>query len=105
MQIRSARDFAALIREQRKIQGLNQLQLAQLAGVSRDWIIQLEKGKTSVELGMVLRTLKVLGVRLDFAVDGGAGARDFRSDRVAEQPDYGQQLLPVIDLDQIVDGP
>ena len=35
--------------------------------VSRDWIVQLEKGKATVELGLVLRALKALGLLVDIS--------------------------------------
>jgi HTH-type transcriptional regulator/antitoxin HipB len=41
--------------------------LAERAGVGREWIIGLEKGKPTAEIGLVLRTLRALGlgVQLD----------------------------------------
>lgn len=60
MQIKAVRELAAVIRSRRKELGWSQTRLAQDAGVGRDWIIRLEQGKASVELGLVLRTLKVL---------------------------------------------
>ncbi len=62
MQFQSPREFAALIRSRRKQRGWSQSQLAALAGVSRDWIIGLEKGRSTVEFGLVLRTIKALGL-------------------------------------------
>ena len=38
--------------------------MAEKAGVGREWIIHLEKAKPTVEIGLVLGTLKALGVRL-----------------------------------------
>lgn len=40
--------------------GLTQIQLAEQVGVSRDWIIRLEQGRSKIELGLVLRALKTL---------------------------------------------
>jgi y4mF family transcriptional regulator len=62
MQFQTPRELAALIRSRRKLRGLSQTQLAALAGVSRDWIIGLEKGRSTVEFGLVLRTAKALGL-------------------------------------------
>lgn len=67
MHITSAKDVASLIKEQRLSQGWTQAELAKRAGVSRDWLIGLEKAKPSVELALVLRTLKALGLQLDAA--------------------------------------
>lgn len=62
MQFQTPRELAALIRSRRKQRDLSQTQLAVLAGVSRDWIIGLEKGRSTVEFGLVLRTAKALGL-------------------------------------------
>lgn len=62
MQFQTPREFAALIRSRRKQRGWSQSQLAQRAGVSRDWVIGLEKGRSTVEFGLVLRTIKALGL-------------------------------------------
>lgn len=64
MQFQTPRELAALIRSRRKLRGMSQSQLAALTGVSRDWIIGLEKGRSTVEFGLVLRTIKALGLAL-----------------------------------------
>ena len=64
MQIRSMRELAAIVPAERKRLGLNQAKLAEKAGVGRDWIIGLEKGKSTIEFGLVLRTLKALGLSI-----------------------------------------
>lgn len=56
-----------LIRERRKELQLDQQELAKRTGVSRQWIIDLERGKAGVALGLVLRTIQVLGLVLDVA--------------------------------------
>lgn len=62
MNFQTPRELAALIRSRRKQRGWSQSQLAERAGVSRDWIIGLEKGRSTVEFGLVLRTVKTLGL-------------------------------------------
>lgn len=64
MRIYTPKDFGSLIRQSRKDQGFTQAQLADLAGVSRDWIIRLEQGKRTVELGLAMRTLRALKLQL-----------------------------------------
>lgn len=64
MNIISVKDLASLIKQERKNQGWTQLELAERSGVSRDWIIALEQAKPSVELALVLRTLKALSLSL-----------------------------------------
>lgn len=56
------RELAAAVRAERKRLGLSQSALAKKAGVGRDWIIGLEKAKPTAEIGLVLRTLKSLGL-------------------------------------------
>jgi HTH-type transcriptional regulator / antitoxin HipB len=65
---RTAADLGALIRERRRKLGLDQAELAERARVSRLWLSQVERGKPRAAVGLVLRTLQVLGVRL--IVDG-----------------------------------
>lgn len=64
MNIISVNDLASLIKQERKTHGWTQAELAERSGVSRDWIIALEQAKPSVELGLVLRTLKALNLPL-----------------------------------------
>ncbi len=64
MLLRTPRDVGAIIRQRRRELGLDQATLARKVGVSRQWIIEVEAGKPRAELGLVLRTLDVLGVRL-----------------------------------------
>lgn len=64
MQIYSPQDMGLLIREQRKKLGLEQRALADQVGVSRQWIVDVEKGKPRAEIGLVLRTIKALHLAL-----------------------------------------
>ena len=65
MQIKNTRDIVALIRERRAELQWSQAQLADRVGVSRLWIIHLEKGKQTAQIGLVLRALKTLRITLD----------------------------------------
>ena len=67
--LRTPQDLGALIRERRRQEGLDQRALAERVGVSRQWIIEAEQGKPRAAIGLLLRTLDVLGVTL--AVDEG----------------------------------
>ena len=62
---KNPRDIGLLMREQRRKLGLDQSELARRAGVSRQWIIEVEKGKARAEIGLVLRVLGVLGLTVD----------------------------------------
>lgn len=68
MRIRTPTDLGALIRDRRTKLDMDQKSLAAKVGVSRQWIVEVEKGKPRAEMGLVLRTLEVLGINL--APDG-----------------------------------
>jgi HTH-type transcriptional regulator/antitoxin HipB len=65
MRIRTALELGALIRDARRGRGLDQGSLAREVGVSRQWIVAIEKGKPRAPIGLVLRTLNALGISLE----------------------------------------
>ena len=65
MRIKTVGIIGELVRDQRKQRGWSQSQLAEKAGVSRLWIGHLEKGKETVEFGLVLKTLRALEINLE----------------------------------------
>lgn len=67
IRIRSGPSLGVAIRDRRQSQGLTQADLASRAGVSRQWLSQLENGKPSVEFGKVLVVLDVLDLHLGIA--------------------------------------
>jgi HTH-type transcriptional regulator / antitoxin HipB len=67
MRIRNAKEIGALVRENRLKLRLSQAQLAERVDVSRLWIVNLEKGKSTAQLDLVLRTLDILGLALDMS--------------------------------------
>ena len=64
MRLRTAVDFGAVIRDKRLRLGLSQADLARKVGVGRQWIVEVEKGKSGAPLGLILRTLEALGISL-----------------------------------------
>ncbi len=64
MVLRSPRDIGAFARDRRKQLALDQASIAARVGVSRQWLIDFEKGKPRAEIGLVLRTLAALGIVL-----------------------------------------
>ena len=64
MLVGSAREMGACVRSLRRAAGLSQEGLSARAGVGRQWLIDLERGKRTVELELVLRTLRELGAEL-----------------------------------------
>lgn len=75
MRVRTDRDLGLLIRDRRKELGLGQAALAAQVGVSRQWIIGVEKGRPRAEIGLVLRTLRVLRIELDATFEEAPGSR------------------------------
>jgi len=63
--LRTPDDLGNIIRQRRRTLAWDQAKLAHEVGVSRRWIIEIEKGKPRAELHLVLRTLNVLGIGLD----------------------------------------
>ena len=74
MRMRTATDLGAFIRERRTKLGMDQVALAEKSGTSRKWLIEVEQGKPRAEIGLILRTLKTLGVSIDLQIDSLAKA-------------------------------
>jgi len=60
----SAAELGQLVRKTRKAQGLTQLDLAGLAGLSNRFVIDLERGKETLQIQKVLDVLALLGLEL-----------------------------------------
>ncbi|MBY0521687.1 MAG: helix-turn-helix transcriptional regulator [Sphingomonas sp.] len=54
-----------IVREERKALGLLQAELAAASGVGVRFIVELERGKPTVQLGRVLAVLSALGCAID----------------------------------------
>jgi HTH-type transcriptional regulator/antitoxin HipB len=65
MIVRTARDLGAAVRDARLQKGWTQAELAKRMGVSRQWVISLEQGKASAQLGTALRAVAILGMVAD----------------------------------------
>src|SRR5271157_154663 len=87
MRIRTPADLGALIRDRRIKLGLDQRSLAEKVGVSRQWIVEVEKGKPRAEIGLLLRTIDALGIQLMTEEDA---------------PGKKRQTAPAVDIDSIV---
>lgn len=62
MIIRTARDLGAAVRDARLQHDWTQAELADRIDVSRQWVIALERGKATAELGTALRAITALGM-------------------------------------------
>ena len=60
----TSQEIGALIRDTRKRLGVTQKRLALTAGTGLRFVIDLEKGKETCELGKSLRILQTLGITL-----------------------------------------
>jgi y4mF family transcriptional regulator len=91
MYVRNVADIGKLIRQARKKSGTSQSSLASRLGVSQPWLSEVENGKESAEIGMVLRVISLLGLELDLS-----DPRQTRRDR----PILHDSAFP--DIDKIV---
>ena len=64
MDVTSLRDLAAIARGRRRELGLSQAELASRARVSRQWVSAFESGKATAEIGLAIRLLDALDLRL-----------------------------------------
>lgn len=65
MIVRNPAALGAVIRDRRRELGLEQRALAEKVGVSRHWIIDVEKGKPGAEIGLIFRALRAVGIVLN----------------------------------------
>jgi len=75
MRIKTARELGMRLREAREDAALTQAQLAQRIGTSRQWVFDLERGKSTVRVGLVLRALSALGLACDISDPGASESR------------------------------
>lgn len=101
MLIRRPEDIGALVRDQRKRLALSQAQLAEKVGTSQRYISHLESGKRTLQIGLVLRVLDVIGIALTISS---------LSNKKVDQPfskrskSARTEMLPRISIDELVDG-
>jgi len=79
-----ARAFGSLVRRRRRALTMTQDQLALITGVGRRFLIDLEAGKTSCQLGRSLVVAQALGLR---PTDGPNGDELIASATVPDLPD------------------
>lgn len=70
--IRNPADLGKLLRADRKSRGLSQADAAALAGVGLRFLSELERGKATAEIGLVLKVLDRFGLTLVVARRGSA---------------------------------
>ena len=65
MKITSTSDLGKFAKEKRKILGLTKSELARAFGVGVRFIVEIEKGKETAQIGKVLKILKSLGIEFE----------------------------------------
>lgn len=70
MRVRTMADVGALVRDARERAGLTQADLARRAGVSREWLVKVEAGRTPAEMPRVLDLLEELDLNLEIYPNG-----------------------------------
>lgn len=88
MHVRTASDIGMFIKDRRRRQKLDQATLATMIGVNRRWIMEVERGKPRAEVGLILKALEALGLRL--SLDSN------------DRPSSAENDLDVPDIDAIV---
>jgi HTH-type transcriptional regulator/antitoxin HipB len=69
MLIRRPEDLGAFVRQYRKTHGLSQAQLAARLQTTQKWISHLENGKSTAQIGLVLRALNEIGAKVAVTVE------------------------------------
>jgi HTH-type transcriptional regulator/antitoxin HipB len=59
-------EIAAIVRFHRRKAGLSQVELAELAGLGKTVVFDLEHGKQTIKMDTIARILKVLNITLRF---------------------------------------
>jgi HTH-type transcriptional regulator/antitoxin HipB len=91
MRVRTPTDVGLRIRERRKALHLDQVELARRVGVTRRWIIGIEKGKARADLSLVRRA-GGCSTRRD---DGKSHGRTRSSGRKSMDPPLQTRLTSV----------
>jgi len=89
MRIRTPLELGAFLRDVRTKRGLDQARLAREVGVSRQWIVAVEKGKPRAPIGLVFRTLGALGISLT--------VKDTLDTRAPRKKDRGKNEIDLVD--------
>lgn len=67
------------VREVRRALGLRQPDLALSAGVGVRFLVDIEKGKPTAQIGKVMRVLATLGITVELSFPDGTKVSDGRS--------------------------
>lgn len=87
--LNTAGRFGALIRRRRQALGMTQRDLALAVNVGERFIVDLESGKPTCQLGKALAVAWGLGIRLTDAVPAGRALEAYPSDAYPDLPELG----------------
>ena len=103
MKIRDSNDVGIVLRQAREACGWSQEELAHQIGASRHWVLAVEKGKASAEVGLVLKALAALHLQVDLLAAGGRAVQPPRRPVSRKKPMGRTALaLELIDLDLVL---
>ena len=71
--VKNTAELGRLLRAHRKAQGLLQVDAAALAGVGERFLSELERGKTTAEIGLVFKVIERFGLTLTLSARGPSG--------------------------------
>jgi HTH-type transcriptional regulator/antitoxin HipB len=91
-------DVGAVVRQARRDRTMTQADLAREIGVSRDWVVRLEKGHPRLEAQLVLDALDALGVVVTLSLGSPATPSSLDSAAGASREgDFGDVLEGLVD--------
>ena len=99
MKTTTPRDIGSLVREARQAALLSQTALGKQIGTSRFWVAEFEQGKAGVELGLVLKAIRALGLVVNIGPQEQVSSKS-----VYERPHSGGAVTmpPAIDLAAVI---
>lgn len=62
-EIKSVKDIGIILKQFRKSQNITQIRLAQIANVGNRFIIELEQGKSTIQMDKALHVLNKIGIK------------------------------------------
>jgi y4mF family transcriptional regulator len=65
MIIKNLDEIGKIVRDHRKKSGLSQVQCAQIAGVGKTVMFDVEKGKTTIKIDTLFRILQALNIKIE----------------------------------------
>jgi HTH-type transcriptional regulator/antitoxin HipB len=106
--VRTAADIGSAIAAARKRRGLTQSKLAALVRTSQGMVSEIETGKETARISIVLRLIEALGLEIDVREPGAPSTAGTAANAPVRPPDnvVFDEPLPddSIDLDAIVGG-